>query len=480
MLMPLAQQVTDSAGTGSSASRNAVAFIIAAAVAGLVVWIAAQRAARPIHLAFGWATAVAMWFLGYIAFMHPGVAMGEGLFASTLACLFAGGFAAARATGSASSGLKVGLVAATVNLLIVGSLFGGGDADAMGRSGLMWVLGLFGTSAALSYCGGVVASRRSSGACTSDLEPISLFTLVSAATVMLLLVTGGLVTGLKAGLAVPDWPNSFGHNMLLYPLSEMKGGIYYEHAHRLFGTLVGLTAIVQAAMVWKSDRRSWTRALALVILAAVIAQGLLGALRVTGTFTASADRADLAPSAAWGVVHGVFAQIVFALVVLLACAQSKLWRSDAQPISSDRSAKDLGWSKALVGALLVQLVLGACYRHLEVPSPDGGASIKPMWAIHAHLTMAAIVLGVGMHAALRGMRHPEERAVLRRFGGLVALSILLQIMLGFTAWMLVLGRKSPQPTVADAIFTTLHQATGALLLAFAVSLAAWMRRLVRV
>ena len=43
-------------------------------------------------------------------------------------------------------------------------------------------------------------------------------------TVFILLVTGGLVTGLESGLAVPDWPNSFGHNMLLYPISEMKGG----------------------------------------------------------------------------------------------------------------------------------------------------------------------------------------------------------------------------------------------------------------
>jgi cytochrome c oxidase assembly protein subunit 15 len=70
------------------------------------------------------------------------------------------------------------------------------------------------------------------------------------------LITGGLVTGLKAGLAVPDWPTSYGHNMLLYPLAEMSGGKYVEHAHRLYGMLVGVTAITVAVSLFFFDQRS--------------------------------------------------------------------------------------------------------------------------------------------------------------------------------------------------------------------------------
>ena len=84
------------------------------------------------------------------------------------------------------------------------------------------------------------------------------------------------------GLAVVDWPNSFGYNMFLYPFSRMTGGIYYEHAHRLFGALVGLTTVVLAAMLQVRDARPWVRRLGWATVALVGIQGLLGGLRVTG------------------------------------------------------------------------------------------------------------------------------------------------------------------------------------------------------
>jgi cytochrome c oxidase assembly protein subunit 15 len=62
----------------------------------------------------------------------------------------------------------------------------------------------------------------------------SAFAWVTATATFFLLAIGGIVTAQEAGLAVVDWPNSFGYNMFLYPLSRMTGGIYFEHAHRLF------------------------------------------------------------------------------------------------------------------------------------------------------------------------------------------------------------------------------------------------------
>src|SRR5258705_8661258 len=95
-----------------------------------------------------------------------------------------------------------------------------------------------------------------------------------------LLFIGGLVTGKGAGLAVPDWPTSFGYNMFLYPWSKMVGNIFYEHSHRLVASCVGLLTIALAVALWFGERRTWLRWLGVTALLVVIAQGILGGLRV--------------------------------------------------------------------------------------------------------------------------------------------------------------------------------------------------------
>jgi cytochrome c oxidase assembly protein subunit 15 len=67
----------------------------------------------------------------------------------------------------------------------------------------------------------------------------------------ILILLGGLVTNTGAALAVPDWPSTFGHNMVLFPWSCMVGGILYEHSHRLMGALVGLLTLGLAGMLWR-------------------------------------------------------------------------------------------------------------------------------------------------------------------------------------------------------------------------------------
>jgi cytochrome c oxidase assembly protein subunit 15 len=72
--------------------------------------------------------------------------------------------------------------------------------------------------------------------------------LATLAATGVLIAPRGLVTNTGAGLAVPDWPSTFGHNLFLFPWSQMTGGIFYEHSHRLVGALVGLLTYA---------RRSW-------------------------------------------------------------------------------------------------------------------------------------------------------------------------------------------------------------------------------
>ena len=57
-----------------------------------------------------------------------------------------------------------------------------------------------------------------------------LWSAIAALITFFMLISGGVVTGLEAGLAVPDWPNSYGHNMLLYPLAEMTSDLEKEES----------------------------------------------------------------------------------------------------------------------------------------------------------------------------------------------------------------------------------------------------------
>jgi hypothetical protein len=101
---------------------------------------------------------------------------------------------------------------------------------------------------------------------------------VTGVATLLLILAGGLVTNTGAALAVPDWPTTFGYTMFTYPWSAMVGGIFYEHSHRLLGSLVGLLTLALAAALWPAGGR--LRALGLVAVAVVVLQGILGGLRV--------------------------------------------------------------------------------------------------------------------------------------------------------------------------------------------------------
>jgi cytochrome c oxidase assembly protein subunit 15 len=439
-------------------------------VVGAAVVIAIASRIKTVHLALGFASTVSMWALGYIAMLAPGLWVGEVLFALTLAVPVVFGAIARRAGASA---LKVGLVSAFANLLIIGA-FLRDEQHGSRVTPILYVVGLFGASGGLAALGGLLARKA---------RPITLpataglFASVAAATVFILLVTGGLVTGLESGLAVPDWPNSFGHNMLLYPISEMKGGIYYEHAHRLFGMLVGTTALVLGVVVWREDRSGLARGLALAFIACVCVQGLFGGLRVTGRITVETDPTALTPSTALAIVHGMFGQFVFALACVIACVTSKGWKS-AAPAALANAARLRALPVALVALMVVQLFLGASFRHLQVPPSGGNAAVYPEWPIWGHIFGAFAVVTVaviaGAHAASRGKSH----APLRILGKGLVHGVGLQFALGIAALVVVVLRVDAKIPAYEVLTTSAHQALGAALLAMGAMLAAWSLRLV--
>ncbi len=261
---------------------------------------------------------------------------------------------------------------------------------------------------------------------------------LTAAATCVLIVFGGLVTNTGAALAVPDWPTTFGHNMFLFPWSGMVGGVFYEHSHRLLGALVGLLTLGLAAVLWPRGGR--LRALGIVAVVAVIAQGVIGGLRVVLLTDALA------------MVHGPLAQAFFALVVALALVTSARMARPAPAV--DGATRRL----ALVAALLVylQIVFGALLTHAG--------------RIDLHLVGAAAVF----------VLVPMVTARLRRTGDAVAvpasrvlLALLgLQLLLGIGSY---LARFSavwiPGGQLTMLVLPVAHRLAGGLILAAAVVLA---------
>jgi cytochrome c oxidase assembly protein subunit 15 len=261
---------------------------------------------------------------------------------------------------------------------------------------------------------------------------------LTAAATCVLIVFGGLVTNTGAALAVPDWPTTFGHNMFLFPWSEMVGGVFYEHSHRLLGALVGLLTLGLAAALWRRGGR--LRALGLLAVAAVVVQGVIGGLRVVLLTDGLA------------MVHGPLAQAFFALVVAIALLTSARMVHPAP--ATDAATRGLTLASALL--VYLQIVFGALLTHAG--------------RIDLHLAGAAAVF----------VLVPMVTARLRRTGDPVAVpaSRLLLLLLGV---QLALGIGSylarfsaiwiPGGQLTMLVLPVAHRLAGGLILAAAVVLA---------
>jgi heme a synthase len=139
------------------------------------------------------------------------------------------------------------------------------------------------------------------------------YAVVAAASVSLLICSGGLVTSHEAGMAVPDWPNTFGYNMFLFPVSRWVGGVFFEHTHRLIASTVGLLTVILCIALFVIEDRRWVKTLGLIAVGAVVVQGILGGLRVTEN------------NAVLGLFHGCLAQGFFALMATIALVTSRFW-----------------------------------------------------------------------------------------------------------------------------------------------------------
>ncbi len=292
-----------------------------------------------------------------------------------------------------------------------------------------------------------------------------------------LLWVGGLVTTYRAGMAVPDWPTTYGYNPLAYPLHTWLGGpwdIFIEHLHRLLAGAINIITLALAAALWFAEERRWVRRLGYLAVVGVLVQDVLGGMRVV------LDERLLAQA------HACTGPAFFTLAGLLAVTTSSAWRTTAgQPHAR--------WSKvrglALLTAILAyaQIVLGSQVRHISVdaaPSAFRGAVLF-------HLLGAALVAGHSLSLSWRMHRQHAAQPRLRRGADWLAVLVGVQLLLGVGTWLVNYGWPSFLPRVelaerltvvrgstGQALITTAHVACGSLIVALAASLAAWTHRLV--
>jgi cytochrome c oxidase assembly protein subunit 15 len=226
-------------------------------------------------------------------------------------------------------------------------------------------------------------------------------------------------------------------------------GLVIEHAHRLAGFLVGICAIVLAAGLWFGQKRLWLRWLGVAALGGVIAQGILGIFRVNLNAVMGTDLA---------LVHGCFAQLVFALLVSVALVTSRAWQSPQEPPANPRESLRLWrWALATTGLVYLQIVLGAVVRHRDFP-----------YGARLHLLAAFGVVAAVVWLARLCWESQPHQPLMTSVKILIGL-VIGQLVLGVEAWMSrfpspLWNQAQPLP-VHPELFRSLHYFLGALVFA---------------
>ena len=140
-----------------------------------------------------------------------------------------------------------------------------------------WLLSIYFVGTAIKVVERNMASESTLAEQKASGQLVHRLCLLLVCLVWPLIWVGGLVTTYDAGMAVPDWPGTYGYNLFLYPYKTWLLGpfdLFIEHGHRLLGAVVGLVAISLVISAHFKESRRWVFVLALGLLVAVITQGL--------------------------------------------------------------------------------------------------------------------------------------------------------------------------------------------------------------
>ena len=270
------------------------------------------------------------------------------------------------------------------------------------------------------------------------------FAVLTALFTFLLLGAGGLVTSHEAGMSVPDWPNSYGYNMFLFPPSQWIGGIFYEHTHRLIASGVGLMTTILAVWLWLKDPRQWMHWVGVAAFLLVVAQGVLGGLRV------------VLADAQLGILHAIVGQVFFVLTSAIALFTNRWWLNyscwsprfsvsgNADSLKAELQLRGLRRLVLFTTVLILcQLIIGATMRqqHAGLSIPDFPLAYGKIWPAAS----AAAVQSYNEHRMNVIAENPITafQIILQMVHRIIALAIL--VLIAMCAWRArrQLGKKDP-------------------------------------
>ena len=291
---------------------------------------------------------------------------------------------------------------------------------------------------------------------------LAVFAAFGSAWVFLLVALGAFTTSIGAGMAFSDWPLSNGS---LNPHGWMTNlSMFAEHSHRLSAGVMSTVTIILALWLWRTEERSWLRKLALFAVGLVLAQAVVGGLRVLYD-SHQVELVDTSLGRLFAMLHACLAQLFACTLIAIAAACSRGWIERITP-GAGANTRRLG--RICVALLFVQLAIAAVMRHsfagLAIPTfpasnVDGGL-LPAVWnfrvGIHfAHRVMAAVLcLALPWYAFT--LRADRGASAGMRVGAIALLILLLlQVFLGAQIiW-----------TYRAAAVTTGHVLVGALTLA---------------
>jgi cytochrome c oxidase assembly protein subunit 15 len=261
--------------------------------------------------------------------------------------------------------------------------------------------------------------------------------------------------------------------MFSFPLTDMIGGIFYEHGHRLIATVVGLMTLILAFTIYYTDHRLWLKKTAFFALGLVIIQGLFGGLTVLLFLPTPVS-----------VIHAILAQ-TFLMVTILISYGLSIERAN-RILNEKTDYKVLRFPTYLVtGIVFIQLIIGALMRHTEsglaIPDfPLSGGYIIPAFnqemlntiqsmqfesglpfvtlsqiIIHYFHRMGALAVAFSIGwLTLKIIQSKISNERIYRLAGFLITLIIIQITLGaFTIW-----------SVKEPFITSIHVVNGAVIL----------------
>jgi heme a synthase len=296
---------------------------------------------------------------------------------------------------------------------------------------------------------------------TAGYKPgLAAFSAVAAAWVFVLVALGAFTTSIGAGMAFPDWPLSNGS---LNPTGWLTNlAMFAEHSHRLSAGLMTILTGILALWIWHAEARPWLRRLAYFAAALVVAQAVVGGLRVK-LEPVQVAAVDTSLGRLFAMLHACLAQAFACTLIAVAVSCSRGWIE--RPASVGSGVRKAG--VACCTFIFVQLGIAAVMRHsfagLAIPTfpwstPEGGL-LPSIWnfkvGIHfAHRLMAGVIaVSVAVYAVT--IWRDRGAPLLMRTGA--------SLLVSLVAFQILLGAAIIR-TLRDPLITTGHVLVGALTL----------------